>query len=118
MRPRVRGWMLTCLVVAGAVGPATPHNPDLLPVLSDGRADAHVVSALLLAGDEHVPVQLRATVTKRSRPLLRVTAVGDVTTEVTIDELNGRQWLRTMDRPGATKSNQSERRWSMSRDML
>lgn len=66
------------------------------------RADPRGLSALLAAGPGGIPVVLRATVAPVPRPFLRVTAVGEVTSEVTVDELGGRRSVTTSDRSGRT----------------
>lgn len=68
--------------------------------LSTAHADARAASALLLTRAASVPVILRATVARLERPFLRVTAVGEVTTEVVIDELGGRTSVLTLSREG------------------
>ncbi|BDZ44447.1 hypothetical protein [Naasia aerilata] len=63
-------------------------------------ADDEAVSALLAAGPDRIPVLLRATVAPDARSFVRVRALGEVTTEIVVEELGSRCSVSTTDAAG------------------
>lgn len=72
--------------------------------LSHASVASGAVSALLAGGAEGIPILLRASRADLPATVLRITAVGEVTTEVVLDEVGGQRTVTTVDRAGRSEA--------------